>query len=235
MSTTPHHPTFAHTSRKPDEGNAPITVVVADDHRVVRAGLIALLHQYDDVRVVGEAGSGLEAVELAETLAPDVVLMDLQMPVMDGVQATEQIVRRLPATAVLILTTYDDDELIWDGIRAGARGYLLKDVLPDDLVRAIRTVASGGTLLPPAIAAKLAQRIQHFDADSNPSVTVTPREREILQHMARGHTNREIAAALHISENTVKTHISNLYQKLEVNDRTEAVTTALRLGLIELS
>lgn len=234
MSTTPHHPTFGHTSRKPDEGNAPITVVVADDHRVVRAGLIALLHQYDDVRVVGEAGSGLEAVERAETLAPDVVLMDLQMPVMDGVQATEQIVRRLPATAVLILTTYDDDELIWDGIRAGARGYLLKDVLPDDLIRALRTVAAGGTLLPPTIAAKLAQRIQHHGAAPHPPAAVTPRETEILQHMARGRTNREIAAALHISENTVKTHISNLYQKLEVNDRTEAVTTALRLGLIEL-
>lgn len=235
MSRAPNNPAAdGGASPQHPQSRRPITVVVADDHRVVRAGLIALLHQYDDVRVVGEAGSGQEAVERAEALEPDVVLMDLQMPVMDGVQATEHIVRRLPDTAVLILTTYDDDELIWEGIRAGARGYLLKDVLPDDLIRALRTVAAGGTLLPPTIAAKLAQRIQHHGAAPHPPAAVTPRETEILQHMARGRTNREIAAALHISENTVKTHISNLYQKLEVNDRTEAVTTALRLGLIEL-
>lgn len=211
-----------------------ISVLVVDDHRVVRAGLIALLRQWSDIEVVGEAGTGEEAVTRVQALRPSVVLMDLQMPVMDGVEATKRIVAQWPDTAVLVLTTYDDDELIWEGIRAGARGYLLKDVPPEELVRGLRTVAAGQTLLSPDIASKLTQMIQHqVTGEAGPMLT--PRETEILQLMAEGRSNRAIGAALHISENTVKTHISNVYQKLEVRDRTEAVTTALRLGLIRLT
>lgn len=212
---------------------AAVSVLVVDDHRVVRAGLIALLQQSRRIKVVGEASTGKEAVEKVKTARPDVVLMDLQMPVMDGVEATRRIAAEAPEVAVVVLTTYDDDELIWEGMRAGARGYLLKDVLPDELIRAIEAAAAGDTLLPPAIASKLAQRIQRGGADDG-AATVTTREREILELMAKGRSNREIAEALYISENTVKTHVSNVYQKLDVNDRTEAVTTALRLGIIHL-
>lgn len=264
-----------------------ISVLVVDDHRVVRAGLIALLRQWPDIDVVGEAGDGQEAIERAAELEPDVVLMDLQMPVMDGVEATKRIVEETPTTAVLILTTFDDDELIWEGIRAGARGYMLKDAPPDQLVEGLRTVASGHALLPPDIASKLTHMIRHRSSDASapqnapmspatdagdgklrpeparagslgpatepasattdpasdarargrtPQTTpiLTARETEIVQLIAAGHSNRDIAATLFISENTVKTHISNVYEKLDVNDRTGAVTTALRFGLIRL-
>lgn len=214
--------------------DAPISVLVVDDHRVVRAGLIALLRQDRRLRVVGEAGTGAEAVDKVLQLHPDVVLMDLQMPVMDGVEATRRIAADAPSVAVVVLTTFDDDELIWEGMRAGARGYLLKDVPPEELIEAIEAAAAGETLLPPAIASKLAQRI-HRGAAPDVADAVTGREREILQLMAKGLSNREIARALHISENTVKTHVSNVYQKLDVNDRTGAVTTALRLGIIRLA
>lgn len=216
-----------------------ISVLVVDDHQVVRAGLIALLNQWSDITVVGEAGNGEEAVDLTNTLQPDVVLMDLQMPIMDGVEATKHILRQRPDTAVLVLTTYDDDTLVWDGIQAGARGYLLKDVPPEELVQGLRTVASGQTLLSPDIAAKLTRIIRHQGTGEGYAApasgpTLTSRETEILQLIAEGRSNRDIAGTLFISENTVKTHISNVYQKLEVGDRTEAVTTALRLGLIRL-
>lgn len=245
-----------------------ISVLVVDDHRVVRAGLIALLRQWPDIDIVGEAGDGLEAIERVAELRPDVVLMDLQMPVMDGVEATKRIVEETPGTAVLVLTTFDDDELIWEGIRAGARGYMLKDAPPGQLVQGLRTIASGQALLPPDIASKLTEMIRHRpeivttpmiegterseieapasatspspthtpDCASKPNAvpTLTARETEIVQLIAAGRSNRDIAAALFISENTVKTHISNVYEKLGVNDRTGAVTTALRLALIQL-
>lgn len=217
--------------RRPD----PITVVVADDHRVVRAGLVALLSQQARFRVAGEAGTGEEAVRLVEELRPHVVLMDLQMPVMDGIAATQAIRERHPETGVLVLTTFHDDELIYKGIQAGARGYLLKDAPPGELFDAIEAVASGKTLLPPEILARLAHVIQQ-GGPSSPELTepLSERERETLTLMARGYSNKEIASALYISENTVKTHISSIFRKLEVSDRTEAVTKALRLRLIEL-
>lgn len=211
-----------------------IKVLVVEDHRVVRAGLVALLAQCADLRVVGEAGDGREALRQLPQCQPDVVLMDLQMPVMDGVEATQAIQRRWPHVAVLVLTTYDDDELIWRGIQAGARGYLLKDTPPSELFDGIRRVAAGHTLIPPDIAAKLAQHIQKASAESDAPGALTERERELLQLIARGRTNKEIAAAIFISENTVKTHLSNIYQKLAVHDRTEAVTKALKQGLIQL-
>jgi DNA-binding NarL/FixJ family response regulator len=212
-----------------------IKVMVVDDHRVVRAGLVAFLKQSPGLTVVGEAGNGEEAVALAAALQPDVVLMDMQMPVMNGVEATRQIKGRWPQIEVLVLTTYDDDELIWGGLQAGAKGYLLKDAPPEELVRGIETVASGRSLLPPEIAMKLMQVIsQGGPAKGGEAEQLTERELEILKLMASGAANKEIAASLFISENTVKTHISNLFQKLGARDRTEAVTKALARGVITL-
>lgn len=213
-----------------------IRVMVVDDHRVVRAGLVAYLKQRPGLEVVGEAGDGQEAVTKAADLQPDLVLMDMQMPVLNGVEATRQIKSRWPQIQVLVLTTYDDDELIWGGLQAGAKGYLLKDAPPEELIRGIEAVAAGQSLLPPAIAAKLVQVISQGGpaTKTEPAEQLTERELEILRLMASGSANKEIAATLYISENTVKTHISNLFQKLGARDRTEAVTKALSRGLITL-
>jgi DNA-binding NarL/FixJ family response regulator len=211
-----------------------IKVLVVDDHRVVRAGLVALLRQSPSIAVVGEAGDGAEAIRLVEQLQPDVVLMDIQMPVLNGVEATQRIKERWPRVEVLILTTYDEDELIWGGLQAGAKGYLLKDAPPEELLQGIEAVAAGRSLLPPHIAAKLMQVIREGGPAREKGEPLTERELEILRAMARGAANKEIAAELGISENTVKTHISHLFQKLGARDRTEAVTRALSRGLISL-
>lgn len=215
-----------------DEG---IRVLVADDHQVVRAGLVALLDQQTGFTVVGEAGTGEEAVQQARNLEPNVVLMDLQMPVMDGVVATQQIREHSSSIEILVLTTFDDDAMIWGAIQAGAKGYLLKDTPPEDLFNAIHSVAAGKTLIPQEILLRLTEVIQKGGPDgAEPQEHLTEREQEIVQWIAKGLSNKEIAAALFISENTVKTHISNLFEKLDVRDRTEAVTKALRLGWIRL-
>jgi DNA-binding NarL/FixJ family response regulator len=212
-----------------------IKILVVDDHRVVRAGLVALLAQQPALMVVGEAGNGEEAVRLAGETQPDVILMDMQMPVCNGVEATRQIKERWPHMQVLVLTTYDDDQLIWGGLQAGAKGYLLKDVPPEELLQGIEAVAAGKSLLPPHIAAKLMQVIaQGGPARAAEEESLTERQLEILRLMARGAANKEIAAELFISENTVKSHISHIFEKLNARDRTEAVTRALGRGLIQL-
>jgi NarL family two-component system response regulator YdfI len=207
-----------------------IRVLIADDHMVVREGLRAILEAAEDVDLVGEAADGAEAVQLAGELAPDVVLMDLRMPGVDGIEAIRQIKARYPGVEVVILTTYDDDENIVRGLRAGARGYLLKDSGRKALFEAIRAAARGESLLPSAVIEKV---VAHL-AEPRPVETarLSKREQEVLALLARGAANKEIAARLYISERTVKAHVTSIFNKLGVNSRAEAVAVALRGGLL---
>lgn len=209
---------------------SPIRVVVADDHPVVRAGIAGLLSGSELIDVVGQAADGAEAVRLVADLRPDVVLMDLQMPVMDGVGATERIVDEHPSTRVLVLTTYESDAQILDAIGAGASGYLLKAAPVPEIVEGIRSVARGDTVLAPSIAAALVARVQRSAAAPKLSV----REVEVLGLVAQGSSNPEIARCLFIAEATVKTHLLHAFEKLGVSDRTRAVTLALELGILPL-
>lgn len=207
-----------------------IRVVVADDHPIVRAGIVGLLESASDIEVVGEASDGAAAVELADSLRPDLVLMDLRMPVLDGAGATARILAAGHGTRVLVLTTYETDDHILAAIEAGAGGYLLKAAPQDEILAGIRAVAAGETVLAPSIAAKLVQRVRSDAAAPAPSLS--PRELEVLRLVANGRSNPEIARALVIGEATVKTHLVHVFEKLEVNDRTRAVTRAMELGLI---
>jgi DNA-binding NarL/FixJ family response regulator len=203
-----------------------LTVIVADDHPVVREGLRAILDAEADLDVVGEAGSGAEAVELAARLRPDVVLMDLRMPGMDGVEATGRIAAAGDAR-VLVVTTYDTDSDILRAVEAGATGYLLKDTPRRELAEAVRAAARGETVRAPPVARKLMSRVRLPAVDAP-----TRRELEVLAQVARGRSNAEVGRALHISEATVKTHLVRVFEKLGVSDRTAAVTTALSQGLL---
>jgi DNA-binding NarL/FixJ family response regulator len=205
-----------------------IRVLVADDHAVVRQGLRTFLGLQDDMEVVGEAADGAEAVEAVERLRPDVVLMDMVMPGVDGLEAIRRVLAARPETRVVVLTSYADEEKVVPAVRAGAAGYLLKDVQPSDLAAAIRTVAAGGALLAPAVTARVLREVQ---AGGAPDPGLTAREREVLGLLARGLTNRQIAGELVLSEKTVKTHVSNILGKLGVPDRTQAALYAVRLGL----
>ncbi|RZU66613.1 LuxR family two component transcriptional regulator [Microterricola gilva] len=213
-----------------------IRVVVADDHPIVRSGIVGLLRGASDIEVVGEARDGAEAVRLVAELAPELVLMDLRMPVLDGVAATAQIVDAQSGTRVLILTTYESDELILGAIEAGAGGYLLKAAPQEEILAGVRAVATGETVLAPSIAAKLVQRVRAdaagTGAAASATVALSPRELEVLRLVAAGQSNPRIAAALFIGEATVKTHLQHVFEKLEVSDRTRAVTRAMELGLL---
>jgi NarL family two-component system response regulator LiaR len=211
----------------------PITVLLVDDHNVVRMGLAAYFGTLADFKVIGEAGSGAEAVRLVEAHAPDVVLMDLLMPGMDGVEATRQIKKRSPRTQVIVLTSHHDDEHIFPAIRAGALSYLLKDIDPDDLADAVRQANAGEAVLNPRVAARMIQEMQGVREEKiNPFTELTDREMEVLRLIAGGQSNQEIAEKLVISEKTVKSHVSNLLSKLHLSDRTQAAVYAWREGIV---
>ncbi|MCO5187691.1 MAG: response regulator transcription factor [Anaerolineae bacterium] len=214
-----------------------IQLLLVDDQSLFREGLRTLLSVWPDLAVVGEASNGEEAIEQAQLLRPDVVLMDLRMPVLDGVAATQRIRQAVPDSQVIVLTTFDDDEYVFEGLRAGAVGYLLKDVLSTKLVEAIRSAARGETFLQPSVAAKVVAEFTRLSqsAETRPQPLVEPlsnREMEILEILATGASNKEIAAQLFIAEGTVKNHVTNILGKLGVRDRTQAALKAKELGLI---
>jgi DNA-binding NarL/FixJ family response regulator len=210
-----------------------IRVVIADDQALVRSGFRMIVDARDDLEVVGEAEDGREAVELVRELEPDVILLDIRMPEVDVIEATREIVASGSATRVLVLTTFDTDEYVHGAIRAGASGFLLKDVRPGELVDAIRVVAGGNALLAPASVTRLLDRFGG-DADATvPIATLTEREEEILRLLAGGLSNNEIADRLVLGETTVKTHVSNLLRKLGVRDRVQAVIAAYDAGLVK--
>lgn len=206
-----------------------IRLIVVEDHPIVRAGMVAVLSEQPDLEIVGEAAHGAECLALVRKVRPDLVLMDLRMPVMDGAEATARLRAEADAPEVLILTTYDTDADIVRAVEAGARGYLLKDAPVDVLADAIRRAVRGETVLSPPVAARLADRLR---GAGQSAVSLTARELDVLRLVAQGRSNAEIGAALFIAEATVKTHLLRTFAKLEVTDRTAAVTAAYRLGLI---
>ncbi|HEU4473896.1 MAG TPA: response regulator transcription factor [Gemmatimonadales bacterium] len=205
---------------------APIRILTVDDHPLIRAGLAAFLKTEPDIEVIAEAGNGEEAIERYRELRPDIVLMDLSMPLMDGLAATRAILDEFPDARVIVLTTYGGDEDIHRALEAGARGYLVKDMLVDEVMDVVRAVHQGRRGIPQAVAAKLAEH--------TPRIPLTPRETEVLSLVAKGLSNGEVAGRIGRTEGTVKVHLKNILQKLGVDDRTEAVTTALRRGFIRL-
>lgn len=210
----------------------PIRVLIADDHMVVREGLRTMLEIQPDLEVVAEARNGREAVQLAEELAPDVVLMDLRMPEMDGLSAIKALHGSRPEIAVVILTTYDDDAYIVQGLRAGARGYLLKDCSREELLNAVRVAARGQTVLPPAVAARVVAHLGQPAPVAPEEASLSDREREVLSLVAAGLRNKEIADQLGISERTVKAHLAGVFNKLGATSRAEAIARAMAAGLL---
>ena len=213
----------------------PIRVLIVDDHTIVRKGIKALLAETGDIQVVGEASNGLDAIGLSRQLEPDVILMDLLMPKMDGIEATRKISTLQPRAHVLVLTSFVGDDKIFPAIKAGAFGYLLKDSEPSELIRSIRMVHRGEPSMPPIIARKMMQEIQELPSVKPSPESLTAREVEVLQLLAKGLTNEEIAAQLVISEVTVRTHISHLLAKLHLATRVQATLYALREGITSLS
>jgi RNA polymerase sigma factor (sigma-70 family) len=218
-----------------------IRVLLVDDQALVRAGFRMILEQTEDMEVVGEAADGREAIARVRSTQPDVVLMDVRMPGTDGVEATREIREKSDtdtAPRVIILTTYDLDEYVYAGLRAGASGFLLKDALAEELLGAIRTVASGETVMAPSAIKRIVERfIDHLPrdvtAERDAITSLTPREREILSLVAKGLSNAEIADRLYVSEGTVKTHVSHLLSKLQLRDRVQAVIVAYETGLVK--
>lgn len=217
---------------------APTTVLVADDQHLVRAGFRVILDDEPDLEVIGEAADGRQAVAMTRELKPAVVLMDIRMPVMDGLQAAREIVATT-AARVLVLTTFDADEYVYEALRVGASGFLLKDAEPDQLIAAVRVIARGDALIDPSVTRRL---IHHFAQSLQPHASppadfaaLTPRELEVLHQIARGLSNREIARELFVEESTVRTHVTRILTKLGLRDRVQAVVLAYETGLIQPS
>jgi DNA-binding NarL/FixJ family response regulator len=231
-------------SDMPEADREATRVMLVDDHRMFREGVASLLARSGDIVLIGEAATGEEAIHLAETLLPDIVLMDVKMPGMGGIEATRVIVTRSPHIGVIMLTMFEDDESVFAALKAGARGYVLKDADRGTLVRAIRAVAQGEALLGPSIARRV---LEQFSAPTPPAPAppaapqlapelfgeLTPRELDVLRLIAQGLRNRDIAERLVISEKTVQNHISNIFAKLQVNDRSQAIVRALQGGLVD--
>ncbi|AGM09598.1 response regulator transcription factor [Amycolatopsis keratiniphila] len=212
-----------------------VKVLICDDQELVRVGMGMIVTSQDDLTVAGEATNGAEAVEAAEKLRPDLVLMDVRMPVLDGVAATERICRSLPDTRVLMITTFDLDEYAYAALRAGASGFLVKDAPADEILVAIRGVLRGDSMVSPSVTKRLLDRYLADDRDSGESArleTLTEREKDVLSLIARGLTNSEIAAKLYIGETTVKTHVGRILSKLSLRDRVHAVVFAYESGLV---
>lgn len=210
-----------------------IRVLIADDHHVVRRGLLVFLKTQKDIEVVGEAKNGLEAIELVKEAKPDVVLMDLVMPEMDGIQATKRIKSLYPSIKILMLTSFADKDHVLPAIDAGASGYQLKDIEPDDLVHTIRQVMRGENILHPEVTTQLEEGLREEEQKLHMINPLTPREQDVLAELTKGKSNREIASSLFVTEKTVKTHISNIFAKLQVQDRTQAALYAVKHGLTE--
>ncbi|MFC9689009.1 response regulator [Kribbella sp. NPDC056951] len=218
-----------------------IKVLLADDQSLLRLGFRAFLGQEPDLEIVGEAGTGREAVSMAQALRPDVVLMDVRMPVLDGIAATRQIVAADHGTRVLVLTTFDLDEYVYAALRAGAAGFLLKDALPADLIGGIRTVAAGNGVVAPTVTRRLIEQFTpHLPepgtaARPDPLAALTTREREVYLEVARGHSNAEISAHLHLTESTTKVHISRILGKLTLRDRAQLIVHAYETAVVRPS
>jgi len=214
-----------------------IKILIVDDQRLMREGLHTLLEMEPDLEIAGEAEDGLSALEQFAALLPDVVLMDIRMPNLDGVQATQRLRQRWPEARVIILTTFDDDAYVFDGLRAGALGYLLKDVSGEELAEAIRKVAGGGALIEPSVARKVLAEFTRLTEPVQPPVErllvpLSERELEVLRLLAQGASNKQIAAQLYLAEGTVKNYISTIFDKLSVEDRTQAALKARELKLL---
>lgn len=226
------------TRRARQESIVTIRVLLVDDQALVRSGFRMLIESSDDIDVVGEAGDGEQALAFMETAPVDVVLMDIRMPGMDGIEATRRIVASNSPANVLVLTTFDDDEYVYSALRAGASGFLLKDSRPQDLLQAIRSVASGDAVMAPSATRRLLTRMIPLlpkpgsDKVDSPLDVLTDREREVLIEIAKGATNAEISASLYMAEGTVKTHIGRLFTKLRARDRVQLVLIAYEVGLV---
>lgn len=204
----------------------PIRILVADDHTAVRDGLASILNAQPDLTVVAEAGTGRQTIEQFKVSKPDVLIIDLRMPDGDGIQTIKDLIATEPSAKALVLTTYDTEEDIFNALEAGARGYILKDTTREEIIDAVRQIHSGNRFLPPSIASRLADRVMR------PSLS--PRELDVLRLVSRGRTNKEIAVAMFVTEETIKSHMKGLFQKLGVHDRAEAVGTAVQRGLLRL-
>lgn len=225
---------------QPGAGEARTAVLLVDDQELIRYGLRLVLEAQSDLVVVGEASDGAEAVHAAQRLRPDVVLMDVRMPGLDGIEATRQLTAALPDTRIIVLTTYDLDEFAFGALRAGAAGFLLKNTRPDELVAAVRAVTAGDAVVSPRITAKLIDAaMPHLSSTGRPASpealsALSPRERDVFRHVGQGLTNAEIAAALHLSESTVKAHFGRILVKLDLANRVQAVILAYELGVVSV-